>query len=296
MGIYISRHSDFVSGVVIRGNYIGVVPDGNFAAANGMTGITITLGTGFTIENNVISGNTNNGILFNTVNSSTVRNNWIGTDTGGTLALSNGYHGIHIQSNSDNNTISGNVIAYNGGDGIWVRQLDSSNVPNGNRLEGNSIYNNTELGIDLEPNGKNSIDPGDGDSGPNNLQNFPEIIGNPAYSAANPLVFEVPIQFNSTYNATFSLTFYRSPSCDPSGYGEGKTYLGQRDVTTPGSGDLIQTISLGYVHVPQNEYITALATAADGSTSEFSPCSALTRFTGTPPANVKQVFLPALSK
>ena len=40
---------------------------------------------------------------------------------------------------------------------------------------GNSIYGNGGLGIDLGGNGVNLNDPGDTDSGPNNVQNFPVI-------------------------------------------------------------------------------------------------------------------------
>ena len=70
------------------------------------------------------------------------------------------------------------------------------------------------------------------------------------------------------------IEFFASPACDPSGYGEGKTFLGSR-VSRPGTstgtgycfGEFDVTLP---VAVEVGEYITA--TATDLSTSEFSPC------------------------
>ena len=42
---------------------------------------------------------------------------------------------------------------------------------------------------------------------------------------------------NSTPNNSFRVEFFASPTGDPSGYGEGKTYLGSQNVTTDSSGD-----------------------------------------------------------
>ena len=44
-----------------------------------------------------------------------------------------------------------------------------------NTVRGNSIHDNTFLGIDLSGDGVTPNDPLDADSGPNDLQNFPVI-------------------------------------------------------------------------------------------------------------------------
>jgi len=80
-------------------------------------------------------------------------------------------------------------------------------------------------------------------------------------------------------SAAFTIDLYASDACDPSGYGEGERYLGAAAVTTDGSGHA----SFSYTTtgaVPAGDVITATATTADGSTSEFSACRAVT----TPPA------------
>jgi len=98
------------------------------------------------IENNLISGNGNSGIVINGGSDScTIRGNRIGTDSSGTLPYPNALHGIYL-ANSDN-VIGGalpgegNIIAYNGGAGIYV----SSGYYN--LISRNSIFCNVGVGI-----------------------------------------------------------------------------------------------------------------------------------------------------
>ena len=60
-----------------------------------------------------------------------------------------------------------------------------------------------------------------------------------------------------------------SASCDPSGNGEGRTLVATADVSTSTGG--IAPFTVEAVFAP-GDYLTATATDADGSTSEFSPC------------------------
>jgi hypothetical protein len=129
---------------------------------------------------NVISGNAGQGVRIDFLNTTgnVVAGNLIGTDAAGTGAIGNLSGGLAITNSAANNTIggtvpgAGNVIAYNiGGDGINVAAAAGT----GNAILGNSIHSNTGLGIDLVNDGVTANDTGDGDTGPNNLQNFPVL-------------------------------------------------------------------------------------------------------------------------
>ena len=159
---------------------------------------------------------------------------------------------------------AGNVIAFNesGVEGF----VSGVRVP----IRGNRIFSNTNwLGIDLKGNdGVTANDPGDADGGPNGLQNFPVVDA--AITADRKT--EVNGVLDTAPSAAFTIDLYASDACDPSGYGEGERYLGAAAVTTDGAGHA----SFSYTTtgaVPAGDVITATATTADGSTSEFSACT-----------------------
>ena len=73
--------------------------------------------------------------------------------------------------NIGDGTASGsNTIAFNAGAGIVIENSLA------NPIQRNSIFANVGLGIDLGADGVTPNDAGDGDSGPNDLQNFPVLI------------------------------------------------------------------------------------------------------------------------
>lgn len=267
VGIQVESTAD---GTQIRGNFLGVDATGNAAAPNYETGILIyggntTVGGSDAGDGNVISGGGSYGadgvrlaMSSGGLSGTTIRNNKIGVGADGTTALGNRY-GIHVLDGNQSN-MQDNLIAYNS-TGILIEQ--------GTRhaILGNSIYSNTQLGIDLSPQGITLNDTGDGDSGPNQLQNYPLItlagIAGSTTRAVGTL--------NSLPSKTYTLRFYSSPACDPSGYGEGRTYLGQGTVTTNASGNASLDLSVGTA-ATQGHYLTLTATDPDGNTSEFSAC------------------------
>ena len=207
-GIFLASVSD---ANVIAGNIIGLNA-ANAAAGNiGVDGIGIEINPGSgnrigtngdltsdAFERNTICANASDGIRITggdffgfTSNSdgNTIAGNAIGTNGAGTLVMGNLGNGILIQSNNsftvnDNiigsnedgfgDDIEGNLIANNlRGIVIATPTLASTHV--GNRISRNSIYDNTQLGIDLGNDGISANDNGDGDSGPNELYNFPVI-------------------------------------------------------------------------------------------------------------------------
>src|SRR5262249_46284447 len=76
----------------------------------------------------------------------------------------------------------------------------------------------------------------------------------------------------STPNTAITIRFFASAQPDPSGFGEGQTYLGAMMVTTDAGGIAdINNGPLGGVVLPAGEpYVTATATDPNGNTSEFS--------------------------
>ena len=76
---------------------------------------------------------------------------------------------------------------------------------------------------------------------------------------------------NSTANMTFTIEFFANQDCDPSGYGEGQTFIGSTTATTSGSCNASFSVTLPAV-VTAGQFIAATATDPTGNTSEFSKC------------------------
>src|SRR5262249_29654867 len=224
------------------------------------------------------------GITDAGTSNNTVAGNYIGTDASGAAALGNGRYGVNIFLGAQGNQVGGataalsNTIAFNGLAGVQVLYNAAAGgvVTTGNRIQGNSIYSNQGLGIDLSTaplvQGVTPNDLGDGDSGPNNLQNFPVI--NVAHSGPKTFVSGT---LNSLPDTVFTLDFYASPFSDyPSGYGEGARYLGSTTVGTDGAGNNGFQILLNAA-TSAGEWITATATEeATGNPCEFSHAERVT--------------------
>jgi CSLREA domain-containing protein len=254
----------------IVGNYIGADASGTQGLGNGY-GISvkannILIGGPTVADRNILSGNTNWGIgFYNSASGATVQGNYIGVTATGSGALGNSGAGIDIYGSAANHTIGGvnpnegNIIANNGGDGIWVE----STAGTGNKIVGNSIYANTGEGIDLGANGVTNNDNNDPDTGPNNLQNFPVLT---AAHTANGVV-SISGSLNSEANKTYRLEFFANTINER----EGERYLGYTTVTTPGTTPYTVTFSATLTaSVVNGEYITATATDPGNNTSEFS--------------------------
>jgi CSLREA domain-containing protein len=267
---------------IIQGNYIGVDATGAVARANGSNGIYIFGGSGNVIggtaagAGNVISANGGDGIsIFGSTTTGTlVQGNSIGVAADGLSALGNADSGVYIESSSNHTvggatTGAGNIIA-NNSDGVVI--VGSGAAAIRNRILGNSIYANTYLGVDLNNNGVTPNDgPGDPDTGPNNLQNFPVLTA--AVTTAGQLT--VTGTLTSTANTQFRLEFFANFAADPSGYGEGQRYLGAYTVTTSAGGVATFSTTLTAT-VATTETVSATATDPNGNTSEFGPNVAVT--------------------
>ncbi|MEO1258468.1 MAG: T9SS type A sorting domain-containing protein [Bacteroidota bacterium] len=255
------------------GNYIGTDINGNADLGNGGMGIRMHNGNNSYIiggasagEGNVISGNGSYGLLL--MPSTTVLGNYIGTDATGTSNLGNDDSGVYLRVATTDcvigNTGSGaNIIAFNGGAGI---EYASGGNGTGNLLQGNSIFSNSGLGIDLNGDGATANDADDTDVGPNNFQNYPDITD----TTPNGSDIDVTFSVNSTTaNTTYPLTidFYKADSDSE----EGQTWIGSVTYTAGEAATEVTKTLTPVVATGSGEILVATATDAMGNTSEFSP-------------------------
>ena len=259
------------TGNKIIGNYIGTDVTGEIPIPHNNAGVSIFSGAsgnfigGSTLERNIICAGGNVGISLNDAVSNTVRRNSIGVSPTG-KELGSGF-GVDITGASHDNVIGGsnagegNVIAYANQKAVWIH---SFTVANKNAILGNSIFDNN-FGIDLGANGVTSNDPNDVDTGDNNLQNFPLITS----AAPNGNSITINGTLNSVANTQYRIELFSSPTCNPSGNGEGKNFLGAATASLAGNDGIFNaTFPVNVL----NTYITATATDPSGNTSEFSPC------------------------
>jgi titin len=146
-GIFITDSN--TTGNTVLGNYIGTGTGGSNALANGLSGIFIGNGASGNIvggtsapARNVLSGNSQYGVIITSnTTGNVVFGNFIGTDAGGSLMVSNAFGGVFLADGASLNIIGGtnagggNVISGNPGNGILIR---GSNVVN-NTVQGNFI-------------------------------------------------------------------------------------------------------------------------------------------------------------
>ena len=192
----------------IYANKIGVNVLSTAAVGNLQDGIRIegaasTVIGGVGLARNIIGGNAQNGIgIYGSTAGAAASGTQIIGNTIGFRSppntVGNGLSGIHLGFAT--NTIIGgntqdatNLISQNGRNGVTV--LSGT----GNPINGtNSIANNAILGIDLGNDGVTANDAGDGDSGPNNLQNFPVLT-----ATASGVQGTLNSQANSAYTIQF---------------------------------------------------------------------------------------------
>lgn len=259
----------------VQGNFIGTNAAGTSSLANASGGVFVAgannvIGGTTAAARNVISGNGSSAVTLNgnISHDNIVLGNFIGTDASGAGALANNGTGVGVFSGAFNNTTgglvagAGNTIAFNAGRGVLVTS------GNGNRILGNSIFNNEVLGIDLSDDaGVTANDPCDPDSGANELQNFPVLTS----ASTSGGMTTIQGTLNSTAVSTFRIEFFSNTMCDLSENGQGEVFLGATNVATNAACAANINVSIG-VAVPVGRFITATTTDAANNTSEFSNC------------------------
>ena len=267
-------------GNVVAGNYIGTDVSGTLRLFNQQAGVWLNgassnlVGGVTAAARNIISGNASYGVsVTSSSQGNKVLGNWIGIGaTGG--ALSNSAAGVSVAGNGNQiggiGTGEGNVIANQ--PAVEVQVISGT----GNSIRGNQTYGTVPqyvggpaLGIDLGVSGVTTNDPGDGDTGANNLQNFPVITN--ATSDASSVTIEGTLR--SSTNQSYEVDLYANGACGGSGYGEGRYFLGSTTVNTDGSGN--GNFSVTFPGSSPGASVAATATDTNGNTSEFSACYAV---------------------
>ena len=193
----------------------------------------------------------------------TIQGNYIGTATNGSYdpSIQQGF-GVSVAANSNSNVVggssqgAGNIIAGNKGAGVLVNSVTTPEpdsvtlTPVNNAILGNSILSNQSstvdsldypgLGIDLAGTvldenyqvasginvGPTPNDEADPDTGSNIYMNFPVL--NSAVQNGTKVTMNLSLDAEGTTDAggLYRVELFANDSADPSGYGEGQTYLG----------------------------------------------------------------------
>jgi YVTN family beta-propeller protein len=287
-GVSIVRISTDVIENKVYGNYIGTDVTGTKSIPN-QYGVHLQaaqstrIGGHKTGEGNLISGNTDQGIwirgtALNPSNGNTVQGNYIGTDRTGEKSLPNTASGIVLSNNASDNVIGGlepgcgNLIAFHPGWGIACAGGPDPVIRNA--ILSNSIHSNSGIGIDLNhgletiPYNVTPNDPGDGDTGTNDLQNFP-VLTSVEFGIDDVTVTG---SLNSASSTDYTLQCFASQKPHESGYGDGENLLGTKTVSTDGSGNVSFSFTFP-VTASQGQVISMTATDPAGNTSEFSNCT-----------------------
>ncbi len=279
----------------IKGNLIGVGAGGTTIVPN--IGYGVVLGSsdycsigGGPGEGNVISGNWAEGVMMSYSNECAIRGNLIGQGPDGS-AMGNESSGVLLMDGSNTTALggsatTGNVIANNAGYGVAIdasldcdvsHNLIKNNAGSGvavltneafrNRVSMNSIFGNGELGISFgggtapTPNDRNNNNP----DKPNRGYNYPEFA-----SGTFPVRDgKVAVEGTAPPNAIVEI-FSTGPGADPSGHGQGKTFLATVQAGATGA------FAAELVGLAGGDHVSATATSPDGdpsgigNTSEFS--------------------------
>ncbi|MEO8670752.1 MAG: hypothetical protein ABI411_05505 [Tahibacter sp.] len=274
----------------IVGNQIGYDGTGipTAAASNGR-GINIS-GADNQILSNRIGGNEGDGIGVSgsTASGNEIRNNIIG---GGVFSVpANSEAGLYLATDAHDNQIGPDNKMVGNTTGIEI----VASAGGRNRISRNAIFSNTGLGIDLANAG---VTANDNDSSfcsvstgcaSNNGQNFPTL----ASAEYRPGTFKLPessLSVEGTLrslvrDAPYRVEFYKSALCDASGFGEGAVFVGAIDITITNTGactannctQAFDSLFFQPDGVAVGDFISAVATADNGDSSEFSQCVAVT--------------------
>ena len=277
-------------GTAISDNLIGTDATGNQLRGDAPLGIKVQSTGQARILGNVIGARDTGIEISNESDLNFVRSNRIGMGADGFSPIGGSGHGVHIRNIQNVNGAfprsngvggpdpgQGNTIAHWGGNGIRVHR-DNSFVeqPQGNHWQGNSIHSNGALGIEILDTAYLIGQGTDPAQPPPAWAERVPLIGGATGSAGGTQVAYTLL--NAKPSVHYRLEAFANTACDPTGHGEGQTFLGAAEVQTYPSGAVAGTLALpampgGHTHVT----LTATRIGASGyrASSEFSRCVAV---------------------
>lgn len=268
-------HGAGTSGSQIGGNLIGLEADGITASPNALSGIAITNGADNNAiggdrpqQRNIISRNDRYGIaLSGQSRGTTILGNRIGLAADGLTERGNALAGISIDASFDNavgaeSVQAANEIAFNGPRGIVIENETAQN----NRIERNSIHGHSLVGIDLGSDGTTPNDALDADSGPNSLQNYPDIDLVTSTAGKTQAAGRLAV----TAGTDYLLRFYTKRGAG--NLIEDVEYLGSKLISAELTGELNWIVEFP-LEVATDRAVIATARSSSSGTSEFSQSS-----------------------
>lgn len=258
----------------IVGNWIGLAANGTTPMGNGADGVNIEDNNQYNyVYQNIIVNNASDGVTLWSTSNNEIYDNWIGYNPlhpdpllrpmpNGTGVSPHGKNGIHILGASENNKIYRNVIAHNVEYGIYLRPEATytnsyTNCSNRyNSINQNSMFENGHFnGIRLHT--RTCFD----NANVTGTQN--EALAAPTLNAATS---NTAVAYATTCAGCLVEVFANQTGDTNAGGGiEGRIYSGSAYANGSGQATVILqgTIPSGYL-------LTATATNANGSTSQFS--------------------------
>ncbi len=130
-GVYVNGASD----VTISNDWIGINPNGQ-PAANSNNGVVEYKTVSDTLQDDIISGNSGNGVVISASTGDVVQGSYIGCGETATTALANTGDGLLLENGANGNTIGGasdsnlDIISGNSGDGVVINHSSQNVVLN----------------------------------------------------------------------------------------------------------------------------------------------------------------------
>jgi parallel beta-helix repeat protein len=253
----------------IVNNYIGTNRQGSGSTpVPNARGISIAGTTNAQIIGNLISGNTNEGILIGDSTGTVIRGNRIGLNNSG-FNLANGTDAISFNTAGAFGSVGG-TNAITDGNKICSQRFGVHVASNGVSILGNSIVSCGGVqGIDLSNGGVAAAnDSCDADGGANGWQNYPVITS----ALVNGSTTAITGTFDSTGGRTFRLEFFRNVAGTPPN-GSARDFMGTVDVATTLVPSCATPFSVTLPFAASSlDLITATATdLSSGSTGWLAP-------------------------
>ena len=249
------------SSALIQGNLVGTDASGTVAIPNGENGIELgvaysTRVGGTTAKaRNIISGNVKAGIrIFQGIRSAPnrIEGNFIGLNIFGTGALANTEHGVLDGGQSPNYVLggttpeAGNRIAFNRGSG--VASLEGHLL--GGSILSNSIFANTKLGIDRGNDGPSPYRGKQGEA--------PVITSVTTSGSETTIKGNLRAYTFGGAKTPHRIQFFANSSPDPSGFGEGQTFVGETTIQAGSTEEVPFTAKISPALAP-GKYVSAVA-------------------------------------